>query len=73
MPNQRAAAISAMAINEPTAVSMIYLSSASRTRVFGTLLLDLFDPGTKPRAYFPLKLCLIVLQLQILDGFSISI
>jgi hypothetical protein len=41
--------------------------------LFGALLLDLFDPGTKPLANFSLELCLIVLQFQILDGFSISV
>jgi len=33
----------------------------SNSRVFGSLLLDLFDPGTKPSTHFSLKLCLIVL------------
>jgi hypothetical protein len=41
--------------------------------MFGSLLLDLFDPGTKPAANLPLELSLIFLQLQILDGFSIGI
>lgn len=73
-PNQRATANTIMAINEPAAVSMFNpLSSTSSIRVFGSLLLDLFDPGTKPSAYFSLEFCLIVLQLQILDGFSISV
>jgi hypothetical protein len=44
-----------------------------RLCVFGSLLLDLFDPGTKPVANFSLELCLVVLLLQILDGFSITI
>ena len=74
MPNQRATAIAIMAINEPTVVSMFSpLSSTSNDCRFGSLLLDLFDPGTKPLANFPLELCLIVLKLQVLDGFSISI
>jgi hypothetical protein len=74
MPNQRAAAIAMMAINEPTAVYMFYpLSSTSNSCLLGSLLLDLFDPGTKPLGNFSLELCLVVLQLQILDGVSISI
>ena len=45
----------------------------SNSRVSGSLLLYLFDPGTKPSFNFSLELCLIVLLLQNLDGFSISI
>ena len=74
MPNPRATAIAIMAINEPTVVSMFSpLSSTSNDCLFGSLLLDLFDLGTKPRANFSLELCLVVLELQVLDGFSISI
>ena len=74
MPNQRAAAVIIMAVNEPTAVSMFNPPSlTSDVCVFGSLLLDLFDPGTKPLTNFSLELCLVVLQLQFLDGFPISV
>ena len=73
-PNQRATAIAIMAINEPTVVSMFSsLSSTSNDCRFGSFLLDLFDLGAKPLANFSLELCLVVLQFQVLDGFSISI
>src|SRR5215216_5104270 len=73
-PNQRAAASIAMIINELTAVSMFLAPlSTSNVYVFGALLLDRFDLCTKPDAHLPLDLCLIVLKLQFLDGFSISI
>ena len=39
----------------------------------GSFILNLFDLCTKPLANFSLELCLIVLELQILDGFSITI
>ena len=74
MPSQRAAASMIMAISEPTAVDMFLTpSSTSHSCVFGSLLLDLLNPGTKPLLNFSLELCLIVLRLQILDGFSISV
>jgi hypothetical protein len=73
-PRQRPTAIVIMTINEPTVVSMFSpLSSTSNVCLFGSLLLDLFDPGTKPRANFSLELCLVVLELQVLDGFSFTI
>jgi hypothetical protein len=40
--------------------------------VFGSLLLDLFDLGATPVGRFSLELCLVLLRLQILGGFSIS-
>ena len=73
LSNLRAAVKIGMAISEPPAVFIFDLFVDSNSRVSGSLLLDLFDPGTKPSFNFSFELCLIVLLLQILDGVSISI
>ena len=49
-----------------------YARSHARS-VLGTFLLDLLNPGTKPRDYFSLEFCLVVLPLQLLDGVPISV
>ena len=70
--NQSAAVKIMMAISEPPAMFDLFLST-SHVCVFASLLLDLLDFGTNPITNFSLELGLVVLQLQILDGFSIIV